>query len=351
MSEIGPITLIGSGETSPSAQRVFSHVFKELSTPVNVAILETPAGFEPNSDAVAGAVGDYLIHHLQNHRPQIEIVPARRRGSDWSTESAQIAGPLLDADFLFMGPGSPTYAARHLMDSYAWHAMLARHRLGASICFSSASTISVSRHALPVYEIYKVGEALHWQTGLDFFAAFGLDLTIIPHWNNNDGGDSLDTSRCYMGQERYDRLIAMLPPHGTLLGIDENTGLAISPVDGECHVIGPGGVIVHRQGDALRFEAGDRFPAMLMGNWRLPEPADGIPEAVWDAALRAQAAAESDQGPVIPESVAALAAAREDARAARDWSLADALREQISALGWQINDAADGPQLEQRTER
>lgn len=348
MSSIGLITLIGSGETSPSAHRIFSPIFEQLQTPVNVAILETPAGFEPNSDAVAGAVGAYLAHHLQNFRPRIEIVPARRRGSDCSTESAEIASPLLHADFLFMGPGSPTYAARHLMKSYVWHAMLARHRLGAAICFSSASTISVSRHALPVYEIYKVGEELHWQAGLDFFAAFGLKLTIVPHWNNNDGGVSLDTSRCYMGSARYDRLIEMLPGDDTILGIDENTGLVISPVDGNCQVLGPGGVVIVNQDDELRFEAGSHFPATLLGEWRLPESGDELPESVWAAALDAQGAIEADQEPSIPDSVAALAAARAASRAERDWSLADQLRDQMLALGWQVNDTADGQQLEQR---
>ncbi len=205
-TSIGPIALFGSGETSPAAQRIHHEVMSRLTTPVRAAIIETPAGFEPNSDMVAQKIADYLAHRLQNFSTRsTELVPARKRGTDFSPDDPAMAEPIFRANYVFMGPGSPTYAVRQLRDSFTWHSMLAQHRLGAAICFSSASTISVSKHALPVYEIYKVGEDLHWKDGLDFFAQFGLDLMITPHWNNNDGGDELDTSRCYMGQARYAR--------------------------------------------------------------------------------------------------------------------------------------------------
>ena len=95
-----------------------------------------------------------------------------------------------------------------------------------------------------MYEIYKVGQDLHWIEGLAFFADFGLRLTVIPHWNNNDGGHELDTSRCYMGQPRFDALLALLPRGVTVLGIDENTGVVIEPATGECELVGQGGASV-----------------------------------------------------------------------------------------------------------
>ena len=42
----------------------------------------------------------------------------------------------LKATISSWGPGSPSYTVRQLRDSYAWHALRARHRLGAAICFS-----------------------------------------------------------------------------------------------------------------------------------------------------------------------------------------------------------------------
>ena len=176
-----------------------------------MSILETPAGFEPNSADVAGAIGHYLEKRLQNYNPCIDVIPARRRGTPHSPDDPALANRLLNANVILMGPGSPTYAARQLCNSVVWDTVRSMQRLGANLIFSSAMTIAASRLALPVYEIYKVGDELHWQSGLNLFADYGLSLIFIPHWNNSDGGESLDTSRCYMGQERFIKLHALLP--------------------------------------------------------------------------------------------------------------------------------------------
>ena len=196
----GIVVLFGSGETSASGQKAFDWLFRHLTQPLRVAVLETPAGFELNSDRVAGRIGDFLCDRLQNYRPEVILVPARQRGTPYSPDSPEIVAPLLSSNVLFLGPGSPTYAVRQLRDSLAWHTLQARHRWGLPWHWPSAATLAVGCLALPVYEIYKVGEDLHWKPGLDLFGPFGLPLVILPHWNNNDGGDELDTSRCFMGR-------------------------------------------------------------------------------------------------------------------------------------------------------
>lgn len=347
MSEIGPIALFGSGETAPGAHRIHERVMRELPAPVQVAILETPAGFELNSPAVAGKVGAYLERHLRNYSPQVSIVPARKRGTEFDPDDPEIAGPLLENSYLFMGPGSPSYAVRQLRDSYAWHALRARHRLGGAICFSSATTVASGRYTLPVYEIYKVGQDLHWIEGLAFFADFGLRLSVIPHWNNNDGGEELDTSRCYMGQPRFDELLSLLPRPVTVLGIDENTGVVIDPLKGECELVGQGGATVLTSEGEQVFGSGSRFPATALGDWRLPPtPQDGIPGEIWERACAVRDAAESPEVEEAPQPVLALAEQRQAARAERNWAEADALRDEISALGWQVHDTPEGPRLE-----
>jgi hypothetical protein len=203
----GRIALFGSGETSPRLRKVYKYLLDRLPSSPKVALLETPAGFELNSGRVIGRVGEYLNLHLQNFEPQVEIIPARSRGSYYSPNNAKILDPLMKADFIFMGPGSPTYAVRQLQDSLAWQIIMARHCLGGTIALASAATVAVSSLALPVYEIFKVGEDLHWKEGLDFFGLYGLPLVFIPHWNNNDGGEGLDTSRCFMGVSRFNRLL------------------------------------------------------------------------------------------------------------------------------------------------
>ncbi|MBV9838355.1 MAG: cysteine--tRNA ligase, partial [Solirubrobacterales bacterium] len=46
-----------------------------------------------------------------------------------------------------------------------------------------------------------------------------------------------------------------------------------------------------------------------------------------------------------PPGVLELRDARERARAARDWSEADRLREQLRELGWEVRDGPRGPEL------
>jgi len=50
-----------------------------------------------------------------------------------------------------------------------------------------------------------------------------------------------------------------------------------------------------------------------------------------------------EEGP--PEEARSLADRREAARAARDWAEADRLRDELRALGWEVRDGADGPEL------
>ena len=64
-------------------------------------------------------------------------------------------------------------------------------------------------------------------------------------------------------------------------------------------------------------------------------------DRVWDAPAVASADA-------VPAEVTALVDARVEARAARDWSRADALRSDLGRLGWDVTDTPDGPELTRR---
>ncbi|MDO9349282.1 MAG: hypothetical protein Q7T47_08340 [Anaerolineales bacterium] len=57
-SLLGPIALLGSGETSLSGGRIFESLAQNLPSPLRIVILETPAGFELNSSQVAGRVAE-----------------------------------------------------------------------------------------------------------------------------------------------------------------------------------------------------------------------------------------------------------------------------------------------------
>lgn len=351
----GLVTLFGSGETAPGAQKIYHALFTAMTEPPRVAILETPAGFEPNSAYVAGQVAAYLQKRLQNFRPTTTVVPARKRGTAFSPDLPEVVAPLYDANLLFMGPGSPTYAVRQLVDSLAWHVLRALHRLGASLVFSSAMVLAAGRTTMPIYEIYKVGEELHWKTGLDFFGDFGLSLLFVSHWNNGDGGGVLDTSRCYLGQSRFADLLALLPPDPArrVVGIDENTALSIDLAAGHCLVRGAGGVTILHGADVQEFASGACVPLAVLGDYRAPATMAGIPESIWRETVEQVArAADVRRTPHAPDAVTLdLLEQRTAARTRQDWAAADRLRAELEARGWRVLDTPDGAQLERLATR
>ena len=296
----GPIVLFGSGEASPIARRVHAAALSHVMPPIRACVLETPAGFEPNSARVAGRLADFLRHRLAPFDVQVEVVPARKRGTLLSPDEPEVVAPLLKANYLVLGPGSPTYAARQLDGSLAWQTIMARHRLGAPLILASAAAIAASAHALPVYEIYKVGEDLGWKAGLNLLGPFGRNVAIVPHWNNHEGGEELDTSHSFMGQERFERLLGLLPSDVDVVGIDEHTALMLDFAAGMGVVFGRGGVSWLHDGSTTRLDAGASVPLAALGLTRQPESREDIPQAVWDAASRTDLSSSPDREPPEP---------------------------------------------------
>jgi hypothetical protein len=339
----GMIALIGSGETSSTGRQVFETLCKDFPAPFEVNILETPAGFELNSAQVAGRVAEFIRLQMQNRRATVNIVPARARGSSASPDDPQIAEPLYKSQLTFLGPGSPSYAVRQLTGSLAWDVIRASQRTGTALAFASAAAVSCGNLALPVYEIFKVGEDPHWKPGLDLLSVYGLQLTVIPHWNNTEGGPDLDTSRCFIGRKRFDMLQKQIPQEGTLLGLDEHTGLILDFTDERCHVIGRSQVHILREGNEVHFPNDTSFSISELGPYHpLTDPWQDIPVEI---ASRFQQQAEP-QSQLIPQEVQRLVDARQEARQKREWAEADRLRLAIQNLGWTIQDTPLGPQAE-----
>jgi len=340
---LGQIAFLGSGETSLAGGRIFETLARELPQPLKIAILETPAGFELNSDQVAGRVAEFLEKRLQNYEPKIDVVPARKRGTEFSPDNPEIVKPLLTANMIFMGPGSPTYAVRQLENSLAWDILRARHRLGATLVFASAATVAVGAWSLPVYEIFKVGEDVHSKPGLDLFSDFNLNLSIIPHWNNAEGGIDLDTSRCFIGLDRFHEWCNFLPADHWIVGLDEHTGLIVDFQKRECTVSGVSSVSIVRECDPEIYATGSAFPLSELGEFKLPEPKEaGISAEVWEMVLNANQPDED----VPPPEARKLLEARLQARADKNWAESDRLRDEIVALGWQVQDTQEGQKLE-----
>jgi hypothetical protein len=339
---LGQIAFLGSGETSLAGGRIFESLAKKINGPLRIALMETPAGFELNSAQVVGKVGEFMKTRLQNYKPIVDIIPARKKDSAFSPDDPEIVKPLLYANMIFMGPGSPTYAIRNLKGTLAWDVIRARHRLGATLIFASAATISIGAHALPVYEIYKVGQDVHVVEGLNFFSDFGVHISFIPHWNNADGGIDLDTSRCFIGMDRFAEWCKLVPPENITLGLDEHTGIIMDFESGMCEISGVSSVSLVTNCDPVMHPAGVKFPLSEVGNIKVPEPLDtNIPANVWEMVLNAPPL--DNDGP--PEAIIALAEKRLGARANKNWAESDTLRDEISAHGWTVQDNKDGYKL------
>ena len=284
----GIVALLGSGETSAAGGLVFEAVVRRLDDNPNIGILETPAGFELNTHRVAGRVADYLTTRLQNFQPQIRLIPARKRDTAFSPNDPDICAGILSSNLIFFGPGSPSYTVRQLTGSLAWNYIMAKLRLGAALTLASAATIALGTKALPVYEIYKVGEDPIWKPGLDLFAPYGLSLVIVPHWNNSEGGTEVDTSRCFVGRQRLDPLLALLDKETTVIGLDEHTGLIIDFAGEVCQVLGKGEVHLVKDGVERSFEDNTSFSIFELGNYTpLSDISLGIDPQAWDVVLAA----------------------------------------------------------------
>jgi cyanophycinase-like exopeptidase len=339
---LGQIAFLGSGETSLAGGRIFEALARNIHEPLRIALMETPAGFELNSAQVVGKVGEFMKTRLQNYKPVVNVIPARKKNSAYSPDDPEIVKPLLYANIIFMGPGSPTYAIRNLKDTLTWDVIRARHRLGATLIFASAATISIGAHALPVYEIYKVGQDVHIVDGLDLFNDFGVHVSFIPHWNNADGGVDLDTSRCFIGMDRFAEWCNLVPADNETIGLDEHTGLIMDFETGLCEVSGVSSVSLVRECDPEMYASGSKFPLSELGEFRIPEPVEkDIPAHVWEMCLNAPPL-DDDQP---SERVMALVEQRVIARQNKNWAESDKLRDEIAALGWTVQDSKDGYQL------
>jgi hypothetical protein len=338
----GPIILFGSGETLPSSGPAYDYVASEISNSLDISILETPAGFQLNSENVAQNVADFIGKRLQNYNPKIHLIPARAKKTDFSPNDTTILEPMLSSNWVFMGPGSPTYTVRQLKNSLALKYLTWLHYLGTALTFSSAAVLAISSLTIPIYEIYKVGEDLHWIDGLNFLDNYGLDIVWVPHWNNHDGGENLDTSRCFMGIKRFDTLKGMLKSQKTIIGIDEQTALCL-PFSNKnsCMIFGKGSVTIIKGNNKVTFKKGEYKLADLGLSINIPERKKIIADETWNIIN----SIHQNKAKRPPLEIEKLVTLRESARAEKNWAEADLLRLNIEDKGWSIEDTSEGPVL------
>ncbi len=217
---------------------------------LNAILLDTPFGFQENADEIAARIIAYFREHVGC---EISLNSFRHSGRATGLEVDQFLAGIGGANYVFAGPGSPTYALRQWRDHGVRARLIEKVIQGGCVAFASAAAIGLGAYALPVYEIYKVGDDPSWREGLDVLGEIGIHCAVIPHYNNREGGTH-DTRFCYMGEPRLRRLESMLPDDVLILGVDEYTACIIDVEAQAVTVRGPGGVTVRRRGNERRWE-------------------------------------------------------------------------------------------------
>ena len=247
------LCLMGSGETAPPLAPVHADLMRRVDSPPGpAAMLDTPYGFQENADEISARARTYFRTTVG--RP-LDVATLRDRDFAHPVALERLYHQLRNARYIFAGPGSPSYALRQWRGTLIPE-LIARHFAdGGCVTFASAAAIALGRFALPVYEIYKVGDPAHWIDGLDLLAPLGLDVVVIPHYDNAEGG-SHDTRYCYMGEKRMHQLERQLPSGIAILGVAEHTAAVIDLEAKTLEVRGHGFVALRRDGIERRFEPG-----------------------------------------------------------------------------------------------
>ncbi len=269
-SRRGTIAIMGSGETTDSMVRVHRSLIEELPPPVRAVFIDTPAGFQMNADDLYDKAREYFEKRLNQSMGRVSF----KSSKNISTYEAEMAYQTLrQANYIFVGPGSPTYALKNWAGTPIPQIILERVQNGGCFVAASAAALTIGRFTLPVYEIYKVGEDLHWVEGLDLLGRFGLNIVVIPHWNNAEGGTH-DTRFCYMGEPRLLRLESLLPPELPILGIDEHTACILDFQAGKLSIRGIGGVTLRHGGIEKTFKDGQTLPMEDFKVLAVPRPVE-----------------------------------------------------------------------------
>lgn len=309
------LVIMGSGETAPTMTSVHADLLGRLGpAPVPAVLLDTPYGFQENAGDITQKA---LTYFGENVGRPMGVASFRSAETATSLELETMLARLREARYAFAGPGSPSYALRQWRGSEVPSVLVEKLRDGGCVTFSSAAACALGRYALPVYEIYKVGEPAHWLEGLDILGAAGIDGAVIPHFNNAEGGTH-DTRFCYMGERRLRLLEAMLDEGAAVLGVDEHTACIIDLGAGTATIRGNGGVTLRRGGRELRWESGVTLPLeALRPGGEDAAPAEGLrPQA--DAGGDPAPASTQRAGDPFLDGVEEHRHAFEEALAARD---------------------------------
>lgn len=356
------LTIMGSGETAPTMVSTHRSLTSRLPSPAKTVLLDTPYGFQENAPELARRAVDYfktsvnvditvagLVRLSDTHLPADPVVVERGLRA------------VADADYIFAGPGSPTYALRQWSGSPIARILTEKITTGGIVTFASAAALTLGKATVPVYEIYKVGQNVERLDGLDILSAIGINAAVIPHYDNAEGANH-DTRFCYLGETRLRLFETMLDEDTWVLGVDEHTGLVID-IDAEtATVVGNGTVTIRLRETSHVHPSGSVIPlATLRHPWNQTD--HSAPLSSQNVAIETATSLISETGSLaeelrLREVEFAEALTRRDAdsavraclaleQAMNDWSadtlqsdVMDRARETLRSMISQLGDAA-----------
>ena len=146
---------MGSGETAPPMAKVHRRLTAMIERrPPSATLIATPYAFQENADEITARTLDYFATNVgavdDRRRPRRAPMrtrsrrPARWRASRKPTSCSPDRGVRRYALAQWRPAGLASVLATHLQRS-------------GIVTFASAAALTLGSHAIPVYEIYKVG--------------------------------------------------------------------------------------------------------------------------------------------------------------------------------------------------
>ncbi len=364
----GVLAILGSGETAPGMTKIHREILKTVQ-PTNAVNVDTAYGFQLNVPQMSEKLEHYFDTSLHLKMTTLHF-PSYERASE--LDRTIFKQRVRQADYVFAGPGSPTYALAQWAPLRFGEDLLSVLDKGGALCFASAASLTLGSFTAPIYEVYKVGDpAPVWREGLNLLGNLGLRCVVIPHFDNNEGGN-YDTRFCYLGEVRLVALEEQLPDGVATLGVDEHTAAIIDVAADTITVKGRSHAYWRLHGhqrvlaNATTTDLGElrnsapiprsQRPLVESSVDREPEElariaAIGGDEATGALAQLVQLAATGGEGYVDPTPlIAGILKARVSARSRGQYDLADQLRDVLVAAGFEIHDEPSGTTWNFRTE-
>lgn len=215
----GVLALLGSGETAPGMTKVHREIFARIPE-ISAVNLDTAYGFQLNVPQMSEKLEEYFDKSLHVAVTTLHFSTYERSSE---LERTLFKRQVRQSNYVFAGPGSPTYALKQWSPLHFEEDLLSVLGENGTLCFASAAALTLGAFTAPIYEVYKVGiEEPRWQDGLNLLGRLGLNCVVIPHFDNNEGAN-YDTRYCYLGEPRLLELEGKLPEGVATLGVDEHT--------------------------------------------------------------------------------------------------------------------------------